>query len=130
MPSDAVIDVMQEQQEAAAKRGLEPSDIDQVRLLMRKFRVSARAAALRLEGLNIAPKGLYAKVNRVFVPKASTGGQPRNPPRATMRLRQYGGDVIEAVMTSLPPRDALRILRIDALDARKLADEVPQIRGF
>jgi Zn-dependent peptidase ImmA (M78 family) len=130
MPSGTVIDLIDEQQAAAARRGVETTDLEQVRLLMRKFRVSARAAALRMEGLNLAPKGLYAKVNNVFVPKPSTGGQPRNPPRATMRLRQYGGDVIESLMTSLPPRDALRILRIDALDARRLAQEVPQINGF
>lgn len=130
MPSEAVIDVLQEQQDKAEKRGKEVSDLDQVRLVVRRFRVSGRAAALRLEGLELAPKGLYAKVNHVFAPKATTSGQPFNPPRATMRLRQYGGDVIETLMNSLPPRDALRILRIDALDARKLADEVPQIYGF
>jgi Zn-dependent peptidase ImmA (M78 family) len=130
MPPEAVTDVLEEQREKAEKRGKEVSDLEQVRLVVRKFRVSGRAAALRLEGLNLAPKGLYAKVNHVFTPKAPPSGQPYSPPRATMRLRQYGGEVIETLMNSLPPRDALRILRIDALDARKLADEVPQIYGF
>jgi Zn-dependent peptidase ImmA (M78 family) len=129
MPSQAVVEVVEQHAISALKRGKEPSDLDQVRLVVRKFRVSARAAALRLEGLKLAPNGLYAKVNNVFKPKL-VAGTPRNPPRATMRLRQYGGDVIETLMTSLPPGDALRILRIDALDARKLAGEVPQIHGF
>ena len=131
MREDAVRDVIRQQQEAARRRGGElPTDIDQVRLVMRKFRVSGRAGALRLEGLGIAPKGLYAKVNHLFQPKAASGGQPRTPARSVLRMRQYGGDVIETLMTGLPPRDALRVLRINALDARRLADEVPQIHGF
>jgi Zn-dependent peptidase ImmA (M78 family) len=129
MPAGAVRDVVREQRAAFDRKDEKPSDIDQVRLLMRRFRVSARAAAVRLESLEIAPKSLYAKVNQVFAPKASKEGQPHSPPRTTLRLRQYGGDVIEALLTTLPPRDALRILRIDALDARRLAEEIPQIHG-
>ena len=93
--------------------------------------MSARAAAIRLESLALAPKGLYGRVNRIFATKqTSQSGQVYSPPRAVMRMRQYGPDVIETVMNSLPPRDALRILRIDAMDARRLAQEMPDIRGF
>lgn len=127
MPPDAVRDIIREQSDRSDSPA---SDLDKVRLVMRRFRVSARAAAIRLENLNLAPKGLYNRVNHVFVPKASSGGQPMSPPRAVMRIRQYGPDVIWTVMTSLPPRDALRILRIDALDARRIAEEVPEIDGF
>jgi Zn-dependent peptidase ImmA (M78 family)/transcriptional regulator with XRE-family HTH domain len=132
MPGDAVREAVAAQAEYAAERGKdEPSDIEQVRLVMRKFRVSARAAAIRLESLGVAPKGLYGKVNSVFVPKApSKSGQISSPPRAVARVRQYGPEVIETVLNSLPPRDALRVLRINALDARLLAQEVPDIHGF
>jgi Zn-dependent peptidase ImmA (M78 family) len=130
MPGGDVREVLRQQAESA-RADKPPSDIDQVRLLMRRFNVSARAAAIRLENLGLASKGLYAKVNQIFVPKASTsGGTAYSPPRAVMRVRQYGIDVIESLMNSLPPRDALRVLRIDALDARRLAEEVPQIHGF
>jgi Zn-dependent peptidase ImmA (M78 family)/transcriptional regulator with XRE-family HTH domain len=130
MPSDAVREVIRAQNDSA-RPGFPPSDIDQVRLLMRRFNVSARASAIRMENLGLAPKGLYARVNQIFQPKSSpSAGTAFSPPRATMRLRQYGPDVIESVMTALPPRDALRILRINALDARLLAEEVPRINGF
>jgi Zn-dependent peptidase ImmA (M78 family)/transcriptional regulator with XRE-family HTH domain len=131
MPSEAVREVITTQFERAATKDVQPSDIDQVKLVMRRFWVSARAAALRLENLELAPKGLYGRVNSIFVPKPrGRSGTPVSPPRAVARVRQYGPEVIEAVMNSLPPRDALRVLRIDALDARRLAEEVPEIHGF
>lgn len=132
MPGDAVREVIATQEAKAARDDAQPpDDIDQVRLVMRRFSVSARAAAIRLESLALAPKGLYGRVNRIFATKqTSQSGQVYSPPRAVMRMRQYGPDVIETVMNSLPPRDALRILRIDAMDARRLAQEMPDIRGF
>jgi Zn-dependent peptidase ImmA (M78 family)/transcriptional regulator with XRE-family HTH domain len=130
MPNDAVREALRVQADAA-RPGFPPGDIDQIRLLMRRFNVSARASAIRMETLGLAPKGLYAKINQVFQTRSSSAsGTAYSPPRATMRLRQYGPEVIESVMTALPPRDALRILRINALDARRLAEEVPQIHGY
>jgi Zn-dependent peptidase ImmA (M78 family) len=132
MPAEAVRAVVTDQAEKAATRKKpRPSDVDQVKHVMRSFSVSARAAAIRLENLGVAPEGLYAKVNGIFVPKAdSSSGKVFSPPRAIARVRQYGPDVIETVMNALPPRDALRVLRIDALDARRLAQEVPGLDGY
>lgn len=132
MPGDAIRAVIADQAErATARKKDEPTDVDKVKQVMRRFSVSARAAAIRLETLGVEPKGLYAKVNNTFVPKASaSSGQVFSPPRAVARVRQYGPDVIETVMNALPPRDALRVLRIDALDARRLAQEVPGLDGY
>lgn len=94
-----------------------------------RFRVSNRAAALRLEELGFAEDGLYGQVLTVMRPKKraeSKGGY--SPPRHTARLRQYGAHTIESLLSGLPPRDAMGVLRIDTEDARKLADEVPGVR--
>jgi Zn-dependent peptidase ImmA (M78 family) len=122
MPEQAVSAV-------AHLRGLSrrTADLDDVRALTRRFRVSARAAALRLIGLNFAERSLYGEVLKVFVPKPREDGQPYSPPRATARLRQYGPRVISTVLDALPPRDTLSVLRIDVEDVRKIAEEVPGV---
>ncbi|MGH3975109.1 MAG: ImmA/IrrE family metallo-endopeptidase [Pseudonocardiaceae bacterium] len=103
------------------------ADLDDVREVTRRFRVSARAAALRLIDLNLAERSLYGEVLKVFVLKPREDGQPYSPPRATARLRQYGPRVISTVLEALPPRDALSVLRIDIEDVRRIAEEVPGV---
>jgi Zn-dependent peptidase ImmA (M78 family)/transcriptional regulator with XRE-family HTH domain len=105
----------------------EQAGVNEVSALMSRFRVSARAAAIRLEELGYAEPTLYAQVLAVFKPNPRKEGDARSPARHTARLRQYGEHTIETIMTSLPPRDAMAVLRIDAEDARKLADEVPGV---
>lgn len=125
MPEQAVLAV-------AHLRGLlrRTADLDDVREVTRRFRVSARAAALRLIDLNLAERSLYGEVLKVFVPKPREDGQPYSPPRATARLRQYGPRVISTVLEALPPRDALSVLRVDVEDVRRIAEEVPGVSGF
>ena len=100
-----------------------------VKLLMRRARVSGRAAALRLISLGWAEPSLYAAVLSTFVPgSGKSTGQPMSPPRYEARLRAYGSEVIRTVFDALPIRDALSVLRIEVPDARKLAAELPELR--
>lgn len=95
---------------------------------MTAFRVSARAAALRLADLQFAEDRLYSQVLAVFLPpKRPQDGTPRNPPRYQARLRQYGLRGVSTVLHSFPENDALSILRMDVQDVRRLADEVPGV---
>jgi Zn-dependent peptidase ImmA (M78 family) len=108
------------------------ADLDDVRAVMRRFRVSARAAALRLIDLGFATPSLYGDVARVFVPKPPPpkGTTITSPPRAVARVRQFGPDTIRTVLSSLPPRDALSVLRVTVDDVRKIASEVPGVPRF
>lgn len=126
MPADAVRQLMEH--EAVSD---EAATIDTVKALMSRFRVSARAAALRLNDLGYAPDGLYAAVLSVFrTRKGSQGGKVFSPPRYRARLRQYGTSTVTTVLGALPPNDALSVLRMDVDDVRKLADEVPGVPAF
>ncbi len=98
--------------------------ITAVKSVMTTFRVSARAAAVRLTDLAYAADGLYAAVLKVF--KTSTqesSGTPHNPPRHQMRLRQYGPATVGTILESLTPSDAMSVLRLTVDDVRSLADE-------
>lgn len=123
MPRDEVAVLMEQRDVKPGEAGL-----NEVSAMMSRFRVSARAAAIRLDALGFAEPDLYAHVLAVFKPKPrGDGSTVYSPPRHVARLRQYGEHTVETIMASLPPRDALAALRIDADDARKLADEVPGV---
>lgn len=114
----------------ARSRGLRglSAGIGDVRAMMTRFRVSARAAALRLIALGYAPPELYAEVTRVFVPKETARSESMSsPPRAILRQRQFGDQVLRTILNDLPPRDALSILRLQVEDARRLAELVPGV---
>jgi Zn-dependent peptidase ImmA (M78 family) len=123
MPPDLI-------QEIATKRGIVPggAGLDDVKQVMLRCRVSARAAANRLIDLGFAERSLYPAVLKTFVTKPRKDGQPTSPPRPVARLRAYGPRVLTTVFGALPTRDAMNVLRIDVEDARKLADEVPGLR--
>jgi hypothetical protein len=108
------------------------ADLDDVRAAMRRFRVSARAAALRLIDLQFAAPALYAEVTRVFkpAPPPPKGTPISSPPRPVARIRQYGPGTLRTVLAALPPRDALAVLRITVDDARSIANEVPGVPDF
>lgn len=105
------------------------ADLDTVKAAIRAFRVSARAAALRLIDLGYAKQTLYRDVLRVFVPASS----PRptesfaRPSRAVARVREYGPRTIETILRELPPRDALATLRLTVGDVRRIANEAPGV---
>jgi Zn-dependent peptidase ImmA (M78 family) len=108
------------------------ADLDDVKAVMRRFRVSARAAALRLINLDLATRALYGEVVRVFVPKPppAKGTPIARPPRSVARVREYGPETIRTVLTALPPRDALSVLRVTVEDVRKMASEVTGVPDF
>ena len=115
----------------ASERGItDDASLDDVRAVTRRFRVSARAAAIRLIDLKYAPPTLYATVSKVFASAAATKGTPQSPPRYEARLRQYGPDVLRTVLTALPERDALSVLRVTVDDARRIAEEVAGVPTF
>ncbi|MFP5335712.1 MAG: ImmA/IrrE family metallo-endopeptidase [Actinomycetes bacterium] len=106
------------------------ADLDDVKAVATAFRVSHRAAALRLIDLGYAERSLYADVLRVFRPKPpekDAGRKIASPPRPTLRIRQYGPRTLRTVLSELPPRDALSMLRVTVEDARRIADEVPGV---
>lgn len=110
----------------------EGADLDDVRAVIRRFRVSARAAALRLIDMGLAAPSLYRDVARVFVPAPPPpkGTPIARPPRAVARVNQYGPDTVRTVLSALPPRDALSVLRVTVEDVRKIASEVPGVPRF
>lgn len=114
---------------ADARIGPRGSTIADVKAMTRRFRVSARAAALRLITLGYAGPDLYGEVSRVFVPKPpGNSARVASPQRAMLRQRQFGDRVLRIILNELPPRDALSILRLGAPDARRLVELVPGVR--
>lgn len=113
--------------ELARQRGIADrvADLDDVTAVKNRFRISGRAAARRLIDLGYAQEPLYAAVVRTFVPKPPNADASfSSPPRPVARIRQYGPRAIRTLMETLPPRDALSMLRITAGDARELAEKV------
>lgn len=126
MPTDAVRQLMVREQVGDGE-----ASIDTVTAMMSRFRVSARAAAVRLGDLGYGSDGLYVAVLSIFrTGKKATPGRPSSPPRHRARLRQYGTPTVMTVLDALPPNDALSVLRMDVEDVRKLADEVPGVPAF
>lgn len=128
MPPSAV-------QALARRRRIGPGegDLDDVRAMMREFRVSARAAARSLIDLGLAEPSLYTLVLSVFVPKAPPGGTARTPmsrPRWESRLRQFGPRTLDLVLSELPQLEALSVLRMEVDDVRRLAEQVPGAAAF
>ncbi|MFS0700032.1 ImmA/IrrE family metallo-endopeptidase [Cellulomonas sp. 179-A 4D5 NHS] len=126
MPRDAVASVARE------RRFASPAGIAEVKALMSAFRVSARAAALRLIDLGLAERSLYGAVITQFAPKKKEPAKTTNfrrPSRSTSRIREYGGRTLATVLSSIPETDAMSVLRVDWDDVRKLADEVPGVRA-
>jgi Zn-dependent peptidase ImmA (M78 family) len=113
----------------ARARGLtdDSGDIEDVKALMNAFRVSGRAAALRLIDLGLAPRSLYRTVVAMFRPKPTVEGRTIgwSPPRSQMRLRQFGPRALDAVFRDVEPFEALSILRMTVPDARELSGQVP-----
>ncbi|HEV2888539.1 MAG TPA: ImmA/IrrE family metallo-endopeptidase [Jatrophihabitans sp.] len=110
-------------------RGLQDAsgDLEDVKAVMRTFRVSARASALRLMDLGLAQRSLYGVVLAHFRPSPpSKNRKMSSPPRAELRLRQYGPRALDAVFRDTDdPFEALSILRMTVPDARQLAEQVP-----
>lgn len=125
MPASSVRDLMEKDEV-----GLGEASVDTVKAVMLRYRVSARAAAIRLGDLGYAESGLYAAVLAIFRPGKKSAGTPPSPPRHKARVRQYGAPTVATVLGLLPPNDALSVLRLDVDDVRKMADEVPGVPSF
>jgi Zn-dependent peptidase ImmA (M78 family) len=106
--------------------------IDEVRTLAARMHVSHRAAALRLVSLRLAPFSLYEQVDRMFVAgqaqASGSSSEYRRPSRSVSRPREYGIRTIRTVLDTLPPRDALSVLRMNVEDVRQLAEREPDVR--
>lgn len=124
MPRAAVLAVGRER-----NLGKGAAELDDIRAVMRRFRVSARASVLRLIDLGFATPALYADVVRVFkpAPPPPKGTPIASPPRAVARVRQFGPNTLRTVLTALPPRDAMAVLRLTVEDVRNIANEVPGV---
>lgn len=109
-----------------------PFSLQDVREVAKRFRVSHRAAALRMIDLGYATPGLYGNVLSEFEPRGTENdnepGEFYSPPRHILRSREYGVNTIRIVLNGLPPRDALDILRLTVEDVRRIAQEVPDVR--
>lgn len=107
--------------------------VDTVADLARRYRVSARAAAVRLVELGLATSLLYAEVNRRFMvapPNEESERKPMSAPRALARTREYGPRALSTILEQLPQRDALSILRVTVEDVRQLSGTVRGVEGF
>ena len=114
-----------------AHQGDPPFGLEDVRAAALHFRVSHRAAALRMIDLQLARVELYGQVTRAFQPKGTevaASGEFYSSPRFITRSREYGIGTIQTVLDALPPRDALDILRLTVEDVRRIAQEVPDVR--
>jgi Zn-dependent peptidase ImmA (M78 family)/transcriptional regulator with XRE-family HTH domain len=127
MPQDSFTEFM-------ATRGNPPFGLEDVREVAKRFRVSHRAAALRMIDLHYASPALYGQVTQVFEPRvtesvsSTESGEFYSPPRYVQRPREYGIGTIRTVLDALPTRDALDILRLTVEDVRHIAQEVPDVR--
>lgn len=123
MPPDAVLRF------ARMERALTtPSaDLGDVVAVKNAFRVSGRAAALRLIDLGLAQRSLYPIVEAAFRPKPPdpTKEMKGGTPRWKKRLRQFGPRALDTVFSEVSPIEALSILRMTVPDARELSDQVP-----
>jgi hypothetical protein len=78
--------------------------------------------------LGLARPGLYATVESIFRVTPTSASEARkiaSPPRAVLRLRQYGTRALDTVFREVEPFEALSILNMTVPDARELAEQVP-----
>ncbi len=119
----------------AQRRRLSPESatLEDVTAMMRRFRASARACALRVIDLGYAARSLYAAVLSAFRPVEPLPDAKKkegSDPRSVLRLRQFGPRALETVFRDVAPIEALSILRITVPDARELAAQVPSAAGI
>lgn len=125
LPGDAVRAVIPPEVTA----GDRIAELAEVRLLMSRFRVSARASALRLIDMGLASQALYAATVSTFVPRGSAAAPSGGggTPRPQLRLRQYGPGAITTVLDAaergrLNVRDAAAALKINRNEVSDLID--------
>jgi hypothetical protein len=94
----------------------EIADIEEVESIARRFKVSLRAAALRIEHLNLGVEGLYARVDAQADFKGS-GGFSKDNTAPAIRLREWGPSYARTIADAqdrglLTPADALEYLNV------------------
>lgn len=107
--------------------------LEEVKAVAGRFRVSHRAAALRLIDLGWGEWDLYARVVALFRPREAKSVDPtkefRRPSRSTSRIREYGPRALSTVLSAMPETYAMSVLRINWPDVRQLAEKVPGVRA-
>jgi Zn-dependent peptidase ImmA (M78 family) len=107
--------------------------LEEVKAVAGRFRVSHRAAALRLIELGWGEWDLYARVVALFRPRETKSVDPtkefRRPSRSTSRIREYGPRALSTVLSAMPETYAMSVLRINWPDVRQLAEKVPGVRA-
>lgn len=115
-----------------SERNIDNLGINDVRAAAQRFRVSHRAAALRMINMGYASVAFYNDVLNVFqisATRTTDSDTFMSPPRSVARLREYGIDTIRTVLEAVPPRDALDILRLNVEDVRRIGQENPDVRA-
>jgi Zn-dependent peptidase ImmA (M78 family) len=108
------------------------TDFEQVIRISRRLKVSARAAAVTLIDLGLAPRGLYAVVNsraKVVDRPRDTGSGGGGQPTAEKRLSQYGYKVSRTVTDAVTSgtlglRDAADFLDVNLAALKDISDNV------
>lgn len=105
------------------------TEVEQVKAISRRFKVSLRATAIRLIQLKWAEDVLYDKVQEQAIPLdyASSGGGGGGRKRPRMRIDQYGRNVPETLLEGLSQGLISEFDLVDYLDVG--LDEIPDIQA-
>jgi Zn-dependent peptidase ImmA (M78 family) len=109
------------------------TDIDEVKSIANRFRVSLRAAALRVEQLGLGAEGLYDEVDAKADFKGSGGFSTDNTTPA-VRLREWGDGYARTISDAegqgvLSPADALEYLNVSGGQYREIRARIAGAEG-
>jgi Zn-dependent peptidase ImmA (M78 family) len=104
------------------------SDIQEVESIARRFKVSLRAAALRVEQLELGVQGLYDRVDAQADFKGA-GGFSNDNTTPAIRLREWGPSYARTITDAqqrglLSPTDALEYLNVSRTQLKEMVDRL------
>jgi Zn-dependent peptidase ImmA (M78 family) len=109
------------------------ADIEEVASIARRFKVSLRAAALRVEQLELGVDGLYAQVDAKADFKGG-GGFSKDNTTPAVRLREWGTGYARTITDAqsrglLTPADALEYLNVSGGQLKDMVDRLNAIEA-